>query len=463
MFCIKQGRQNKEEVVKIGRRNALKAVAGGALATSGISLPYYARAQGIGWSKLKGLSIVVNWPSHPHYAVAKQLLPQFTEATGINVELDEMQYMRLKDAQVLQMSKPNGDYDVAVYVIMWKTEYVQRKFLTELEPMFQNEELAMPGYDRGDIIKGYYEGLGLVGGPRGYLPGPGAKLYGIPYGAECSVLAYRKDIFAKHNIEVPKTYDDMIRAARIVKDKEPGMGGLAQRSQAGHQATTGWLAHLTPYDGLIIDDKYQPMVDKPSAIKATEVYKELIDTGPTGGAAFDFGQMMNAFLQGQAAMYCDTISIFGPAADPAKSKIADNVGYALHPKANRYSGELGGFGMGIPQNSEKKEAAFAFIQWMTAKAQDVRAAAMGGQPMRLSTLSHPDVAKRYPVDIYRECLKISNPDWRPIINEWTEISEKVLGIHLSNIITGKDQIQPSMTEAAAKIKAICERAGYYKT
>ena len=444
----------------LSRRQALKTSAAAAAA---IAMPYYARAQGTGWGKLKGQTIVVNWPAHPHYAVAKKLLPDFTAATGIKVELDEMPYLRLKDAQVLQMGKPKGDYDVCVYVIMWKTEYVQRKFLTELEPMFQNAELAMPDYDRGDIIKGYYEGLGLVGGPRGYLPGPGAKLYGLPYGAECSVLAYRKDIFAKHNIAVPQTYDDLLKAARIVKEKEPGMGGVTSRGQAGHQVTAGWLLHLTPYDGLVIDDKYMPRVADDAAIKATQVFKEIIDTGPAGGAAFDFGQMLNAFTQGQSAMYLDSISVFGPAADPAKSKIADTVGYALHPKAAKYSGELGGFGMAIPQNSEKKEAAFAFMQWMTSKAQDVKAASMGGQPMRLSTLDHADVKKVYPVEIYKENLKISNPDWRPIINEWTEISEKVLGVHLSEIITGKAEIKPSMTEAAAKIKAICERAGYYKT
>ncbi|NJO21937.1 MAG: extracellular solute-binding protein [Sphingomonadales bacterium] len=209
--------------MRISRRDALKTtLAAASVAT--LPFPYYARAQGTGWSKLKGQTIVVNWPSHPHFAVAKKLFPAFTDATGIKVEIDEMQYLRLKDAQILQMSKPKGDYDVIVYVIMWKTEYVQRKFLTELEPMFRDAELAMPNYDRGDIIKGYYEGLGLVGGPRGYLPGPGAKLYGLPFGAECSVLAYRKDLFAKHNIPVPVTYDDMLKAARIIKDKEPGVG-----------------------------------------------------------------------------------------------------------------------------------------------------------------------------------------------------------------------------------------------
>ncbi|NJO21936.1 MAG: extracellular solute-binding protein [Sphingomonadales bacterium] len=144
--------------------------------------------------------------------------------------------------------------------------------------------------------------------------------------------------------------------------------------------------HLTPHDGLVIDDKFLPRVADAPAIKTTEVYKEFIDTGPTGGAAFDFGQMMNAFLQGQAAMYCDSISIFGPAADPTKSKVKDTVGYALHPKAAKYSGELGGFGMAIPTNSDKKAAAFAFMQWMTAKAQDVK---ITGRRRPAHALLHP--------------------------------------------------------------------------
>lgn len=445
--------------MRASRRDVLGLAAGAAT----LAMPAVVRAQSTLWSKLRGQTIVVNLPAHPHYAVAKKIIPEFTAATGIKVELDEMQYLRLKDAQVLQMGKARCDYDVVVYVIMWKTEYVQRGFLVELAPMFGNAELAMPDYDRDDIIKAYADGLGLVGGPRGYLPGPGAKLYGIPYGAECSVLAYRKDLFAKHDLKVPRTYDDMLHAARVIKDKEPGVGGLTQRAQAGHQVTTGWLNHLTPYDGLVIDDAYRPMVNEPNAIRATNAYKEFIDTGPTGGAAFDFGQMLNAFLQGQAAMYCDSISIFGPARNPASSKVADTVGYAIHPKAAKYSGELGGFGMAIPKASARQEAAFAFIQWMTAKAQDVKVTAQGGQPTRMSTLDNPDVAKIYPVDVYRECLRISNPDWRPIINEWTEISEKVLGVRLSEAITGKTTVEAAMSGASGQIKGVLQRAGYYKT
>ena len=94
---------------------------------------------------------------------------------------------------------------------------------------------------------------------------------------------------------------------------------------------------------------------------------------------------MNSFLQGQSAMYCDSISIFGPARDPKKSKVTETVGYVVHPKATKYSGELGGFGLAIPKNSARRDAAFAFIQWMTAAQQDVQVTSQGGQPTRWST------------------------------------------------------------------------------
>ena len=69
--------------MSISRRSTLKFGLAAAAAT--LPMPFYARAQGTGWSKLRGQSIVVNWPAHPHYAVAKTLLPAFTAETGIKV------------------------------------------------------------------------------------------------------------------------------------------------------------------------------------------------------------------------------------------------------------------------------------------------------------------------------------------------------------------------------------------
>ena len=145
------------------RRHAL------ALGTAGAAIlaaPTILRAQ-TGLASLRGKTIVVNWPEHPHYEVARSLIPDFTKETGIRVELDRMQYLRMHDKQVLEMAKRDGDYDVVSYVVMWKTEYVARDFLEPLQPWLDNKGLADPAYDQADLVTGYYDNIALVGGPKG--------------------------------------------------------------------------------------------------------------------------------------------------------------------------------------------------------------------------------------------------------------------------------------------------------
>jgi multiple sugar transport system substrate-binding protein len=99
------------------------------------------------------------------------------------------------------------------------------------------------------------------------------------------------------------------------------------------------------------------------------------------------GEMITAFLQGQAAMYLDSSLIFGQVNDPAKSKIGGQVSYVVHPKGVRYSSQSGGLGLAIPKNAKNADAAFLLLQWLTSKAQDKAVAKAGGVPTRNSTLA----------------------------------------------------------------------------
>ena len=40
------------------------------------------------------------------------------------------------------------------------------------------------------------------------------KLYGLPYNTNARAMVYRKDIFEKHDLSIPKTWDELIRTAR---------------------------------------------------------------------------------------------------------------------------------------------------------------------------------------------------------------------------------------------------------
>ncbi len=440
------------------RRGALQA---GAITVFGAALPFSGVQAQNRYAKYAGKTVVMNVPAHPHYDAMAKLLPEFTKETGIKVEVDKLAIGRMKDKQLLEMAKPgSGDYDLACYIVMWKSEYVSKDLILPLDPFLRNAALADPAYDIKDIVPIYLENLGMVGGPKGYLAGPNAKLYGLPYGAETSVLAYRRDIFAKHNLKPPETYDEFRALLRILKDKE-GIGALTSRGQAGHQVVHAWLLHLNPLGGSVFDDQWKPRFNDKAGVDALKFLQEVVATGPAGIPGYGQGEANTAFLQGQAAMYLDSTSLAGVIQDPSRSKVVGNVSYALHPKGVRRASQSGGLGLAIPKNAKNPEAGFLLMQWLTSKAQDKAVTMLGGAPMRNSTLRDADAVRKYPEFItFVEALKYSNPDWRPIIPVWDTINVQALGVALSEALTGKKSAEQALNDAVPQVLKIMREGGY---
>jgi len=429
-----------------------------ALVLFGLSSP----AQADPYKKYAGTTLVVNFPNIAYYDYATKVIPEFEKDTGIKVEIDKLEYMKMRDKQLLELSKPKGDYDLVSYVIMWKTEYVTKGLLAPLAPFFATAGLADPSYDAADLVPAYVQAIGTVGGRKGYLPGPTASVYGVPFGTETSMFAYRKDIFDKHGWKVPTTYAEMLKLCRLVKEKEPDMGGLTMRGESGHQVQHAWLTHMAPYGGEAFNDRWEPLFQKGGSIEAIKAMVEIVKTGPPGISTFAYGSMTDAFLLGKAAMYLDNTALPGQVRDPNKSKVVGKVAYALHPKAVKYSTETGGFGIAIPANSQKKEAAFLLLQWLTSKATDRKITTFGAMPNRLSTLKDPGMQKEYPeFAAVLENLKYANADWRPLIPEWPEISMQYVGIALNEAITGKKTPEKAMGDVVEPVRKIMEKAGYY--
>jgi multiple sugar transport system substrate-binding protein len=409
----------------------------------------------------KGTTLVVNFPAHPHFDAVMKVLPKFTEETGIKVEVDQLQYMAMAQKQSLELTKPRGDYDLIAYVVFSKADYVNANQIEPLAPFFMNPKLADPNYDAEDLIDGYMQNIGVAGGKKGYLPGPTGALYGIPFGAETSILGYRKDIFEKHHLKIPETYDELLDLTCKIKDLEPGMAGLTSRGASGHQLSHAFLLHLAPLGGKVYDDHWKPIINNEAGIKAGETLKKILECGPEGGTAFGFAEAKNAFLQGKAAMYLDTSVIAGEVEDPEKSKIVGKVGWALHPKGVRRGSQTGGFGIAIPRNAAHKEAAFLLMQWLTSKRVDKMIALEGGNPSRFSTHADAEVNAKYPhMKIFGEALKYADPDWRPIIPTWGEVNTE-LGTTLSKAMTSGMSIKEALDTIAARAKAVQEKAGYY--
>ncbi len=409
----------------------------------------------------RGTTLVVNFPAHPHFTAVMKVLPRFTEETGIKVEVDQLQYLKMREKQTLELTKRKGDYDLIAYVVFSKADYVYADQLENLAKYFMNPRLADPDYQAEDLIDSYMQNIGTVGGRKGYLPGPTSSAYGIPFGSETSVLAYRTDIFEKHGLEPPTTYDELLDLACRIPELEPGMGGLASRGQSGHQTSHAFLLHLAPLGGRIFDDQWKPVMNSPEGVAAGEALRKILECGPEGGTSFGFAEAKNAFLQGKAAMYLDTTVVAGEMQDPSVSKVVGKVGFVPHPTGVRAGSQTGGFGIAIPSNAPHKEAAFLLLQWLTSPEVDKLIALEGGNPSRMSTHADADVNAKYPhMAIFGEALENADPDWRPIIPVWGKINSE-LGTTLNKAMIGKMSVQEALDIVAERSERIMDEAGYY--
>lgn len=413
------------------------------------------------YAPYKGDTLIVNFPAHPHFDAVMTILPQFTKETGIKVEVDRLSYLKMRQKQTLELTRAKGEYDLIAYVVFSKADYVYADQLDNLAKYFMNPKLADPSYDAKDIVPSYMANIGVAGGEKGYLSGPTGSVYGLPFGAETSFMGYRKDIFKKHNLKIPETYDELLATACKIKKLEPGMGGLASRAASGHHASHAFLLHLSPMGGRIFDDKWNPIVNNAAGVKAAETLKKIINCGVKGAKTHGFAEAGASFTQGQAAMYLDSNIFAGVIDNPSKSKVVGKVGWAMHPKGVRRGSMTGAFGVGIPKNAQQKEAAFLLAQWLTSKKGDLAVAMAGGSPVRLSTFNNPDFLAKYPyAKALGEQLKYADEDWRPIIPVWGKINAE-LGTALSKMITEDLNAQSTLDGVAVKIRKIMEDAGYY--
>ncbi|MEL6240531.1 MAG: extracellular solute-binding protein [Pseudomonadota bacterium] len=439
-------------MLKFIKMAALGSAAAALMTGAAIANPY---------EEYAGTTLVVNFPAHPHYNAAIKVLPEFTRQTGIQVEVDQLPYLKMRERQTLELAQDEGEYDLISYVVFSKADYVFADQLENLAKYFMNPKLANPNYDAADLIDGYVENIGVAGGFKGYLPGKTGSLFGIPFGSETSVLAYRKDIFEKHGIPTPENYDQLLDAACKIPEVEPGMGGMASRAASGHQASHAFLLHLAPLGGRVFDDAWNPIINNEAGVQAANALKTIVDCGPEGAMSFGPSEAANAFANGDAAMFMDSIAFMPGFENPERSKVAGKVGYAMHPEGVRRGSQTGGFGIAIPKNAENKEAAFLLMQWLTSKEGDLMVAMEGGNPSRFSTYQDAGLNQKYPfASTFGEALKFADPDWRPIIPVWGKINADI-GTTMSKVLTEDLDIQEALDGVAERTRAVMEDAGYY--
>jgi multiple sugar transport system substrate-binding protein len=321
-----------------------------------------AQAAEFNWRKYEGATIRVLLSKSAFTPMNQEFIKEFEKKTGIKVIEESYGSAPLRQKLTMELGAKNKDLDVFQGMGKTDLEYYRAGWVSPLDDFLKNPALTAPDYDYADIFPKV----------RAIIDG---KTVGITMSMNPVVLMYRKDLFEKYKIKVPTNWKELEEAAKKLTLDTDG---------DGKTDIYGWIARMNEENTAIfacflfsngaewLDKNNKPVFNSPKAVEALKYYGQLLKNyGPPGGNTIGWQQVIGALAQGKAAMTTE-ISIFADMVleDPKQSKVAGKIGYTYLPAARpEYATTL------LPTNdyhisafSQKKEAAWLFLQFMSDKA-----------------------------------------------------------------------------------------------
>lgn len=411
-----------------------------ALATS-VAMPIFAHAAD---QPYKGTRLAVLMEGHPTTDGIQALLPEFTKETGIEVELEIIPESDITAKMLLEFSSGSGRYDIVQNNIIFIPGFVKAGYIA---PLDESAAKFPANYDKADFVPGYLN-TNLVDG----------KLYGLPVYGESTFLMYRKDIFEQYGINPPKTFAEVIAAAKTVKEKSNGeMVGITMRGAQGIQNVYVWAGWLWGYGGEFITQDGKSALATDEASASLEAFASTLrDYGPVGVANFGWEENRVLFQSGKAAMTMDATVNGAFNEDPAISSVVGKVGYVPVPvetdKLKGGSSSLAVHSLYVASASQNKDAAWLFASWATAKQQQIKSfnIAPNSGVTSLAALNSEEFNKRYGAfkDAMLASIIAGNPQYLPTVEAANEIINNA-GIAVSKVLAGTATAKDALAEANA--------------
>ena len=391
-----------------------------------------------------GISISVIAQRTPAWEAIDAGLAEFEASSGMKVSIKYFEETERRSKTRIDSATKAGAYDVYYVDEANIAEFVSADWLVPLLDYYPAK------YNFDDFFE-WMRNVGSIDGKAYYAPTFGGGDF----------LFYRKDLLDKAGVSVPKTMDELVAAIKKMNNP-PEIYGFATRGLRGSGSNVWrWQDYFAAYGGQWLDAGGNPVFNSPAAVKATQLYLDLLKYCPPGASTSTFSDNIEAFRAGKVVFFLDGDVFYDMMEDPSKSQVAGKVGYAPPPTpipSGAYTHGLAISKIGAKTEGEKK-AAGEFIAWATSKELELLRLEKNIMGNRMSTLNSDAMKKLYPQEV-RDAIdargKVTKITFmrRP---EWPGIGDN-LGILLEELFTGtRTDIQGALDEAVAKAKELLKK------
>ncbi|SMF18691.1 sorbitol-binding protein /mannitol-binding protein [Azospirillum oryzae] len=286
----------------------------------------------------------------------QKLAEHFTKAhPDITLNWVTLEENVLRQRITTDIATKGGQYDVLTIGTYEVPIWTKQKWLKPLDKLGAN-------YDVEDLLPSIRSGLTTDG-----------TLYAAPFYGESSMVMYRKDLFEKAGLTMPEapTWSFIADAARKLTDKQNELYGICLRGKAGWGENMAFLSAMAnSFGARWFDMNWKPQFNTDPWKQTLTTYLGVMkDAGPPGASSNGFNENLALFQTGKCAMWIDATVAASFVSNPAQSKVADKVGYALAPDngLGKRSNWLWAWSLAVPASSKKGDAAQTFISWATSK------------------------------------------------------------------------------------------------
>jgi len=418
---------------------------------------------------LAGESINVVLYDGPGTAHMRPYIPMFEEETGITVNVTEIAEANLIEEEVLDFVSEAGAFDVVQTTQdgAGVAFFASAGWLEDLGPYL---EMTPESFNYDDFAPAVQAATSW---PYGGVPKiEEATPYAMMEELTTRIFIYREDLFNDpdeqaafqdaygRELTVPTTHEELLEVAEFFTRPDEDFYGISFEGARDLHVYAVWVHFLWGFDGLEWDEAtYEPSLDSPEAIAATEYFLELSQFTPPGHASASLFEAITAFSQGQAAMSI----IWGPTfglASGEDTAVHGNVGFGEIPGAKRYL--IAGVGLGISrfsQSQAKKDAAWSFISFMESPRIQELMQRDGNAGPRASVYSIEEIAEARPAENFSTTIASEKGQpWAMAGGVGTQFVEIVF-TNLNRAIAGEVSAEQAMLDADSEATTLFTDAG----
>jgi multiple sugar transport system substrate-binding protein len=372
----------------------------------------------------------------------------FTEATGINVKYTYVPFVNMREALTAEMVGGTGDYDAVVVMDQWVPSLVN--LMDPMDARIAEKKIETSRYPDA-FLK-----LGAVAG----------RQYGLPTRAHVQLMFFRKDLFAKHGLSAPRTWDDVVKTGKTLQEKEQIAGIALPYGKNNGQNLMVWYNFLWGRGADVFDASGQPAFASAAGLQATQDYVDMLRTHkvtPAAAVSFTEQDAVNSMRGGNSAMLPVWWWVRGGLLDPKVSKLTEEqVGFAPLPSyAGRPSSTyINCWIYALTKNAKRKDAAMEFITYITEPAieRDILVDTKENDVVAVqwASLRDADVNRRFGGMHSFAAEALQNTKVVPYSADWPQMME-AMETAMSEAASGSKSVPDAFRGAEAAIRRIIRR------